>query len=157
MKFIEMNATSFKRPDRWVNKFYIHCSAADNTTVGFKGTKLAATIDRWHKENGWSGIGYHFVIDKKGKLVTGRNMERVPAAQGGHNKGTLAVCLHGLKEEKFTEAQFDTLRELCKTAYKAYGGNITFHGHTEVSAKTCPVFDYKDVLKLDKHGRLGLL
>lgn len=157
MQFIEINADSIIRPRRWVNKFFIHCSAADHNTKNYKGTKLANTIDRWHKDRGWSGIGYHFVIDKDGKLITGRNMERIPAAQGGHNKGTLAVCVHGLKEENFTQAQYDTLVNLCKAVQKAYGNNITFHGHCEVSAKSCPVLDYKELLRLDKHGRLGLL
>lgn len=157
MKFIEMNATSFKKPHRWVNRFFIHCTASDSKAKWYKGKALAHTIDRAHKDRQWAGIGYHFVIDRQGKLITGRPLERVPAAQGGHNKGTIAVCLHGLTEDKFTEAQFKTLRELCKTVQRAYGNNVTFHGHTEVSSKTCPVFDYKDVLKLDKKGRLGLL
>ena len=38
----------------------------------------------------------------------------------------------------------------------AYAGSVTFHGHREVAAKACPVFDYKDVLKLNAFGQLGL-
>lgn len=155
-QFVEMLPTSFKRPNRWVNRFFIHCSAADHESKSYQGVNLAKTIDRWHKERGWSGIGYHYVIDKEGNLMTGRNQERIPAAQGGHNRGTLAVCLHGLDINKFTKAQEKTLQDLCYTVNQAYGKKITFHGHCEVSAKTCPVIDYKEILKLDKHGRLGL-
>ena len=35
------------------------------------------------------------------------------------------------------------------------GTNITFHGHCEVSNKTCPVFNYKNVLNLDSLGNIG--
>lgn len=144
-----------KRSSRWVNRFFIHCSASDNNNNAYKGVNLSKTIDRWHKDNGWAGIGYHYIIDKDGSLMTGRNIERIPAAQGGHNKGTLAVCVHGLRTEKFTQAQYDTLTALCRTINSLYN-NITFHGHTEVSAKTCPVFDYKELLRLDKRGKLGV-
>lgn len=108
-------------------------------------------IKKWHvKGNGWSDIGYHFFIKKDGTLQVGRDIERVPAAQKGHNIGTITICVHGL--EDFTEAQFATLRKLCAEINKAYNGEITFHGHNEVANKACPVFDYQTVLSLDFEG-----
>ena len=35
-------------------------------------------------------------------------------------------------------------------------GRSTFHGHREVAAKACPVYDYKSILRLDGFGGLGL-
>ena len=37
----------------------------------------AATMHEWHKANGWSGIGYHFVIRKDGTIEAGRPMNTV--------------------------------------------------------------------------------
>ena len=145
-----------KFPNRYVNKFFIHCSAADHEGDKFEGSNLAETIDRWHRERGFSCIGYHFVIDKKGQLIKGRDLHKTPAAQAFHNIGTIAVCLHGLKEDKFTEAQFETLRKLALRYDDLYDGRITFHGHKEVARKACPVFDYKKVLKLNEKGELGI-
>jgi len=137
----------FKKPRRWVNKVYLHCSASDNPKYD-----NAATIDSWHKANGWAGIGYHYYIRKDGTIEPGRDIKKTPAAQGGHNRGTIAICCGGLKD--FTEAQFKSLRKLCQEIHTAYDGKVTFHGHCEVSSKLCPVFDYRKVLGLDGAGRL---
>ena len=141
----------FQKPSRFVDRVFVHCSASDHASHD-----TVATMRKWHKERGWSDVGYHLFIRKSGQLEAGRPLENTPAAQAGNNRGTIAICLHGLKEEKFTDAQFDTLKALCVQINNAYGGGVTFHGHREVAAKACPVFDYKAVLKLDGFGRLGL-
>lgn len=92
----------FKKPARPVSRVFVHCSASDNPAHD-----SAAVIDAWHKKRGWSGISYHFFIRKDGALEMGRSVEKTPAAQGGHNTATIAICLHGLEVDKFTEAQFE--------------------------------------------------
>ncbi|MCF2871188.1 N-acetylmuramoyl-L-alanine amidase [Octadecabacter sp. G9-8] len=141
----------FNKPNRRVDRVFIHCSASDHANHD-----NVATMDRWHRERGWSGVGYHLFIRKDGTLEAGRDLERAPAAQSGHNRGSIAICLHGLKLEKFTTAQFDTLKSLSVQINNAYSGAVTFHGHREVAAKACPVFEYKDVLALNEFGQLGL-
>lgn len=142
---------AFRKPARPVTRVFIHCSASDNPAHD-----SAAVIDAWHKEKGWAGIGYHFFIRKDGMLELGRDLEKTPAAQEGNNTGTIAICLHGLEHEKFTEKQFQALRALCDQINHAYGGNVTFHGHCEVAAKACPVFIYKVVLGLNAAGKMPL-
>lgn len=138
----------FKKPKRAVQRVFLHCSAASRKNINAK------EIDRWHKQRGWSGIGYHFFIKTDGTLEVGRNIERTPAAQGGHNRGTIAICLNGLLKSDFTEEQFVTLKDLCDEIDEAYEGKITFWPHNAVAAKACPVFDYKAVLQLDDKGKL---
>lgn len=140
----------FVKPGRPIGRVFIHCTASDRPEHD-----NVETIRRWHRERGWSDIGYHCLIHKDGRWSSGRSLELTPAAQAGHNTGTIAICLHGLEKERFTEAQFLTLRELAREIDAAYGGRITFHGHCEVAAKACPVFDYRRVLGLDAKGRLG--
>ncbi|MDZ7823000.1 MAG: peptidoglycan-binding domain-containing protein [Ahrensia sp.] len=96
------------------------------------------------------------IYPHKGMLRAGRSPENTPAAQGGNNARTIAICLHGLSEEKFTEKQLTSLKALCVQINASYGGKITFHGHREVAAKLCPVIDYKSILKLRDNGKLGL-
>ena len=140
----------FKKPKRRVTRVFLHCSASDHPNHDD-----VSVMDAWHRARGWSGVGYHFFIKKDGTIQKGRDIERTPAAQAGHNSATIAICLHGLDVKKFTEAQFDAGRRLCFAIDEAYGGKVTFHGHREVAAKACPVFDYRDVLQLDGKGRLG--
>lgn len=139
----------FRKPARPVDRVFIHCSASDNPAHD-----RAEVIDAWHKANGWAGIGYHFFIRRDGVLETGRDLEKTPAAQEGNNLRTIAICLSGLERSKFTEAQFTTLAGLCDQINRAYAGRVTFHGHCEVSAKTCPVIDYQTILGLDEKGKL---
>ena len=146
-----MSDFTFRKPQRPVTKVFIHCSASDHAKHD-----NVATMRAWHLERGWSDTGYHIFGRKSGRAELGRPLEKTPAAQAGHNRGSIAVCLHGLKEEKFTAAQIEFLKALCFEINRQYGGAITFHGHREVAAKACPVIDYQSILKLDARGRLGL-
>lgn len=140
----------FARPARHVDRVFLHCSASDNPDHDD-----IATIRSWHvDERGWSDVGYHYFIRGDGTLQEGRPLERTPAAQAGHNAGTLAICLHGLAAENFADDQFRTLTALAREIDEAYAGRVTFHGHCEVSSKSCPVFPYREVLGLDVTGRM---
>lgn len=145
----------FTKPKRPVSRVFIHCSASDETGPAYEGIGLVKTIDGWHRARKFNGIGYHYVIDKAGRILPGRGLEITPAAQEGNNAGTIAICVHGLDVAKFTAAEFESLLTLCKEINSAYNGSITFHGHREVNKfKTCPVFDYRKVLSLDQYGRM---
>ena len=139
----------FTKPSRKVHRVFIHCSASDHAHHD-----NINTMKSWHLARGFTDVGYHFFIQKDGTLEYGRDSEKTPAAQKGHNLYTLAICMHGLKEENFTQAQFDTLKKLATQIEHNYE-NISFHGHCEISKKACPVFNYKKVLDLDKYGSLN--
>jgi len=139
----------FIKPKRGVKRVFLHCSASDNP----KHDNIK-TIKEWHLARGFSDIGYHFYIDMVGQRFVGRSAEIIPAAQEGNNLGTIAICCGGLT--KFGPLQMASLKQLCKQINEAYRGEVTFHGHCEVSAKTCPVYDYKSVLGLDKDGKMKL-
>ncbi len=51
---------------RNIDSIIVHCSA---TKAGQDFT--AADIDCWHRERGFNGIGYHYVIRLDGKLEKG--------------------------------------------------------------------------------------
>lgn len=142
----------FIKPNRHVDRVFIHCSASDHDHHD-----SVEVMREWHTSppNNWRDVGYHYFITKSGEIQEGRDLEISPAAQRGHNTGTIAICLHGLKEENFTEAQFQSLQNLAVEIDNAYLGDVSFHGHCEVSNKTCPVFDYVSVLDLDDRGYLG--
>lgn len=140
----------FKTLKRSVYRVFIHCSASDRTE-----DDNVKTIMQWHLARGFNTIGYHFYINKKGVIFTGRYLEHTPAAQEGHNAGSIAICLGGL--DHFSNEQFEALKILCSAielAYLAKRQVITFHGHCEVSNKTCPNFNYIEVLGLDAKGKI---
>lgn len=137
------------KPKRNVTKVFIHCSASDNPA--HDGVEI---IREWHLARGFNDIGYHYYIAKDGSVEKGRSLSKIPAAQKGHNTGSIAICVGGLNN--FSDAQMKSLVELCKEINEAYDFLITFHGHREVEPKkTCPVFDYKSVLNLDSKGYMN--
>ena len=144
----------FTKPYRHVNKVFLHCTAAVGDTP-------IATIEAWHVARwgvaGKRAIGYHYLINRDGSIKDEsdgmRELERIPAAQKGHNVGSIAISMCGLNE--FTQNQYVALQELCTAINTAYEGTVTFHGHCEVSTKACPVYDYKGILGLDLTGELS--
>lgn len=142
----------FQKPNRKVTRVFIHCSANDNPI--FAGRRLYNFIYDIHvNQNGWSDIGYHFLIDKHGQTMYGRPLRRTPAAQRGYNAKSIAIMVHGL--EDFSEESMEALVDLCRDINEAYEGNIEFWEHREVNPhKTCPVFDAKAVLNLDEERHM---
>lgn len=145
------SVVAFDLPRRSVNRVFLHCSASDDSAM--VGKRLVDEIRTWHRKRGFSDVGYHFLIDKEGAVLPGRNLERIPAAQRGHNRHSIAVMVHGLEE--FPDNALSVCRQLCAAINLAVEGRVTFHGHCEVAPhKTCPVFDYRGLLGLDRFGRL---
>lgn len=142
----------FIKPKRFVNKVYLHCSASNNPDWDD-----VEKIREYHiEERGFSDCGYHYYMPTSGIIQIGRDIERTPAGQRGHNTGSIAISAHGLYVQDFTKAQLQITKEFCAAINAAYDGNVTFHGHTEVANKLCPVYDYKRLLDLDENGNMGI-
>lgn len=135
--------------NRKVHTVFWHCSASDRPEHD-----SAEVMEAWHLERDFSEIGYHAFIRKDGTMQMGRSWSKTPAAQAPHNYGTLAFCLHGLVEAKFTEMQLDSMYELSSTLDGLEPG-LRFRGHREVAAKACPVVDYRRILGLNAEGYMS--
>ena len=144
----------FKAPERKVTQVFLHCSASDKEV---QGEELVALITDWHLARSFSTIGYHFVLDKTGAILPGRDLETIPAAQKGHNTDTIAICAHGLVFEEHwpKSAQAGAVINLCAMISTAYDGLMSYWAHNEVNPqKTCPVFDHRALLGLDRWRRM---
>ena len=108
----------------------------------------AADIKRWHKAQGWSDIGYHYVIDLDGTIEPGRPLETAGAHCTGHNADSIGVCYIGGCDKKMqpkdtrTDAQKASLLLLLKYLVAKYPG-VTIYGHRDFANKSCPSFDAK--------------
>ena len=126
---------------RKINKIIIHCSA---TTPSMDVD--ANTIDEWHKQRGWSGIGYHFFIKRDGQIEIGRPLEIQGAHTSGHNKNSIGVCYAGgvdskmCPEDNRTSEQIASFLLLLRFLKNTFPKAI-IHGHRDFSPKACPSFD----------------
>ena len=106
----------------------------------------AETIDRWHRERGWSEIGYNYVILEDGIVEEGRSLDKFGAHAKGYND-YIGICLIGI--DSFTEEQFISLAQLIIGLLEQFQLDTdTIKGHYEVSTyKTCPNFDVNEFKK----------
>lgn len=133
-----------------VEYIIIHCSATPpDMDIG------ARDIDRWHRQRGWLGIGYHWVIRRDGTLEQGRKENVAGAHTQGYNSKSIGVCLVGginNNEDKepadnFTENQQDMLLFLLGQLTERYP-DAKVIGHNKVNKhKACPSFDVDAWLK----------
>lgn len=119
----------------------------------------AREIDKWHKERGWSEIGYHKVIlngqrssrgvfneSEDGIIENGRPIEKTGAHALGFNSISLGFCLIG-KGGQFTKKQMNSLVSLIMDYCIEYNiplSNVL--GHYEIpksGGKVCPEIDMK--------------
>lgn len=55
----------------------------------------AKEIDQWHKDRGWNGIGYHYVVRKDGEVEEGRSIKKRGAHDRGRNNTHIGICCTG--------------------------------------------------------------
>lgn len=100
----------------------------------------AATIHRWHQANGWSGMGYHFLVRKNGTIERGRPEDTIGAHCLSHNSDSIGICFEGnFSKEIMSETQLKSGQELLNYLYKKY--NLTknnVYRHKDLMATDCP-------------------
>jgi len=145
---------------RKIDTIFVHCSATQPTGwfAELSTPDQIAEIDRWHKERGFNGFGYHYYIARDGMRWNGRPLEQAGAGVAGMNSRSIHICLEGgfgsssddKAIEHFTGDQLDELRVLLAELQKRFRG-VCIRGHNEVSAKACPGFNVKRWLRAKGH------
>jgi len=136
---------------RVINEIILHCSATPSAMdIGAK------EIKQWHVEgNRWSDIGYHYIINRSGKVETGRSVSKIGSHCKGRNANSIGICLVGGVEnnkpfDNFTKEQFKSLKELLIDLTIIHSLTIEndVKGHNFYnSLKGCPSFDWKTFIK----------
>jgi N-acetylmuramoyl-L-alanine amidase len=135
---------------RKIDKIIIHCSA----TPEFSDFDVKDIRD-WHVNgNGWSDVGYHYIIKLNGEVQFGRPENKIGAHVKGKNRSSIGVCYIGGMDKSMeewidtrTEAQKKSLIELIKDLQKKYPGSIVYGHRDFTSKKPCPSFDAKEEYK----------
>lgn len=135
-----------KKSSRKITEIVIHCSA---TPEGSDYT--VDDLRRWHKQQGYSDVGYHYIVYRNGQLVAGRDVDVSGAHVSGHNAHTIGICYIGgvdaatrnpkdtrtLQQKARILSLLVDLRKLYP--YAKILGHRDFAGVT----KACPSFDVK--------------
>lgn len=122
----------------------IHCS--DTPEGVYFDTE---DIDSWHKERGWDGCGYHYVILLDGTIQFGRMVNKRGAHVGGKNLHNIGICYIGGKSADLTESkdtrtqeQKDSLFWLLQYLRRCFPvAEIKGHRDWPGVQKECPSYD----------------
>ena len=127
---------------RTITLLVVHCTATPaGRPVG------RDTVDSRHRQRGWSGIGYHYLVGLDGTVETGREEARVGAHCQRHNAHSIGICYvggtdsQGHPADTRTEVQRLALRRLLSELRGRYPKALIV-GHRDLNPlKACPSFD----------------
>ena len=153
-----------KKSRRLITDLVIHCTATP------EGRDLTVEdIRRMHKANGWSDIGYSYVVYLDGSIHNGRDVDLIGAHVAGHNAHSIGIVYVGgltkdgkKAKDTRTPAQKAALVKLLTELRELYP-HAKISGHRDFSPdkngngivepnewiKACPCFfpklEYKDI------------
>jgi N-acetylmuramoyl-L-alanine amidase len=89
--------------------------------------------------NGWSDVGYNFLVDTRGRVYEGRGWLVVGAHATGHNTSGIGVCFIG-RDGDATAAAKRSIRAVYDEARRRAGRALAKRGHGQLSgnATACP-------------------
>jgi hypothetical protein len=109
-------------------------------------------IARIHKNNGWGGIGYHFVITADGMVWYVGDISTARANVANKNELVIGICMVGdFTQYNPTDEQIISAHDLAKflindvPALVNVGGWESLLGHKDLQATACPGTNWKGV------------
>lgn len=102
------------------------------------GSGDVESIDKLHKGNGWTCIGYHFYIRKDGSIYRGRKEDTIGAHATNHNSTSIGICFEGnFENEKMSKEQINSGIELVTYLKEKYKITKVLR-HKDVGKTACP-------------------
>lgn len=89
-KTIDHNGVVLKKSKRRIDYIVVHCTADREGQA-----KTVEQIRREHIAQGWSDIGYHYVVDLQGNIHLGRDVDISGSHVAGYNSYSIGVVYVG--------------------------------------------------------------
>ena len=129
--------------DRLQNRTSTDQIVIHHTGNGYDCDPDAVEINKWHQANGWTCIGYHYVIRKDGTVEQGRPHWTIGAHCVGENYHTIGIHFSGdfMENRHPTDAQLVSGAKLIANICTDYGIPIDsdhIKGHKDYMATSCP-------------------
>ena len=122
------------------NKLIVHhTGGTNNNPLADTSDQTFEIVDAYHRSLGWGKIGYHYFIEKDGKITQGRLDTEVGAHTIGQNDSSLGICLAGNFDLTIpTIAQTSALKQLLIQKMDAFNiPSSKIFPHRVFAKKTC--------------------
>lgn len=127
----------------------VHSVAATERTeffVHYHGTPPPAStgfavpknVEKIHLNNGWSGVGYNFMVDQSGVIYEGRGWNGVGAHCPNHNRAGVGVYVALGGDQEPSAAALRAVLAVYQEASKRAGRALKKLGHRDGKSTACP-------------------
>ena len=103
-----------------------------------RGNANAKEIEGIHLNNGWSGVGYNFIVGQDGAVREGRGWNLVGAHCPGHNTSGIGVYVAVGQGQQPTDAAKRAVCDLYDEACRKTGRTLAKKGHRDGLSTECP-------------------
>ncbi len=115
-------------------------------------------IRRAHRLRGWGDIGYHYVVDRAGRVWEGRSLRYQGAHVKNHNYANIGiVALGNFDRQQPSQAQLASMRRLVSSLMDRYHVPTNrVYTHQEWAPTACPGRYFQQFMNTSRRrGRLG--
>ncbi|MER6616389.1 peptidoglycan-binding protein [Streptomyces xantholiticus] len=117
-------------------EFFVHYDGGHPVTR--TGYAIMRAIEALHIGQGWSGVGYNFVVDQAGNIYEGRGWNLQGAHCPDHNISGIGVQIAIGGDQEPSAAALAACRALYEEACKKTGRTLAKKGHKDGFATACP-------------------
>lgn len=102
--------------------------------------RLLESIRQGHRRNGWADLGYHFIVDRAGRVIEGRSLRFQGAHVSRQNENNVGVMVLGnFNDQSPSAAQLQGLNTTLNALCAAYAVPVhRVYTHQEFSNTACP-------------------
>lgn len=132
-------------PMTTITRITVHHTGEECEARGFEeSARRIRSYQAAHQDGrGWADIGYHFVIDRAGRVWEARPLKYQGAHAGNHtlNRGNIGISLIGnYNTQRLTHGQKETLSQLLSVLCDFYGlsRSTGICTHKELHNTACP-------------------
>lgn len=95
-----------------------------------------------HRGHAWADIGYHFVVDRGGRVWEGRDLKWQGAHVKNHNEGNIGICCLGnFDEQSPSDQQLEAAEQLMQCLMRKYRirvADVRSHQEWQGAHTACP-------------------
>ncbi|XP_060586611.1 peptidoglycan recognition protein 1-like [Ruditapes philippinarum] len=144
-----------------VKYVFIHHGAIGSCYTKASCTRMVKGYQNYHMaNNGWSDIGYSFVVGEDGNVYEARGWDAVGAHTNGYNDVGLGICVIGnFENRKPNEAALNAIKQLIACGF--HNGKLSpvysLLGHRDVRSTSCPGLSFYNLIQKWPHYNVNHL
>ncbi|MCI3325437.1 peptidoglycan recognition protein [Escherichia coli] len=138
---------------------FIHHGTGSECFTRSSCEAIVRSYQNYHMDtNGWSDIGYNFIVGEDGHVYEGRGWNHIGAHTQGYNSNGIAICVIGdFTNHVPNDAALNAVKQMisCAESNHKITATYTLKGHRDVGSTACPGTAYYNLIHSWPHFVAG--